>query len=238
MTVTARALRGARLALATVLGGLVVGGLGTGTATAADGLLVRAEFRGCDVIRVVYSGYRADTIITWTVSQFGREIDRGAFVSGPEPPAAEQTVTLRLRTSADPRSDAEFVLDGLYSVRRKPQCDASGPTTTGPGIAPTRPLAPPTTAATGASGSGGGRPPGSTLPDEIADVVTGPEAGGESVSLFRGSLPAVILIAVMVSGLALLALARRPGPRKAPERPLPPWLHTPVPKKRSWYRKR
>jgi hypothetical protein len=85
----------------------------------------------------------------------------------------------------------------------------------------------------------GGRPTATTtLPDAIADVVTGPDAEGNSGSLLRGGLPAILLLAALVTGLALVAIARRPGPQKAPERPLPPWLHTPVPKKRSWFRRR
>ena len=169
--------RSGRTARVTLLGLVVAGAallLPVGQATAAgEGRLVRAEFRGCDVVRVVYSGYRPSTIITWTVSQFGREIDSGAFVSGEDPPAVEQVVTLRLRTPAKPGTDAEFVLDGVSSVRRKPQCESIG-TTTVPGAATTSTTAaaPPTTTGSGA----GGRPTTTTLPDAIADVIGGPSS--------------------------------------------------------------
>jgi len=235
-------LRLRRSAAVTALGLLLVV-LGTGSATAATGgRIVRAEFRDCQVIRVVYTGYPPETIITWAVNQFGREIDRGAFVSGTGGTDSVQIVSLRLRAPADPGTDAEFVLDGSSSVRRKPQCESTGPT-----VAPTTtvPPAPPTAPPTVAPRDTGTDPavidPGEPIPNGGGIADAGRDLATEDSGPGLGTgLTAAILIVVLACGLAVLALTRRPGakPRRAPERPLPPWLHVPVPKKRSWFRRK
>lgn len=235
-------LRLRRSVAATALGLLLVV-LGTGSATAATGgRIVRAEFRDCQVIRVVYTGYPPETIITWAVNQFGREIDRGAFVSGTGDTDSVQIVILRLRAPADPGTDAEFVLDGISSVRRKPQCESTGstvaPTPTTPPTPPTAPLTVvprDTGPAATVVDPGEPIPNGGGIADAGRDLATDDSDPGLGIGLI-----AALIVVVLACGLAVLALTRRPGakPRRAPERPLPPWLHVPVPKKRPWFRRK
>ncbi|MFM7224047.1 MAG: hypothetical protein ACKO1Y_01225 [Actinomycetota bacterium] len=230
---------GAWLALVGLAATLVVGLAAMPAGAATEGRIVRAEFRDCQVVRVVYADVEPGTIVTWQVSQFGRTVDRGAFLVEPGPAATPRTLTIRLRAPVEAGTDAAFVLDEIGAVRRKPRCAPTDPTlASGPTTTPPTTVAPTTTGAGTASGEPGSQP-SATLPDEVADTVTGPESEERGSFLASGVAAAIVIIIAVSAGFGALALARRPNPNlpPAPERPLPPWLHTPVPKKRGWFRK-
>ena len=140
-----------------------------GAGAANAGRLIQVEFRGCQVVHLVYGGYPPGTIVTWVVTQFGREVDRGGFVTGNAPADAVQIVNLRLRTPFADGTDAGFILDGEFAVRRKPQCTPSPSTTVPGGTVATPTTAPNVTSTTtpaagmGGMGAGGGIAPGGEI---------------------------------------------------------------------------